>query len=155
MTEAIFGLVGVVVGALMTGGMDYFLEWRRERRERRRLTRLVALELATTAVNLRIIAADQVVRSERILTEIEPNVWRQYRDAIAAFLGDTEFEDVATSYLTLEILRGRLQVGKPLNPDDAKDARQLADFFDAGRKKLGTRSRFEGLDEATPPRSPQ
>jgi hypothetical protein len=31
MTEAIFGLVGVVVGALVTGGVSFALAWRTER----------------------------------------------------------------------------------------------------------------------------
>jgi hypothetical protein len=43
--EAIFGLVGVVVGALVTGGVQLILDWRREQRDLRRTKRLVGAEL--------------------------------------------------------------------------------------------------------------
>lgn len=45
MTAAIFGLLGVVVGGLVTGGVDYVMARRREKAELRQSTRLVADEL--------------------------------------------------------------------------------------------------------------
>jgi hypothetical protein len=53
MTNAIVGLIGVIVGGLLTGGTQLFLEWRRERNGHRRAKRLVAGELLHTEVILR------------------------------------------------------------------------------------------------------
>ncbi|HVE67448.1 MAG TPA: hypothetical protein VNB64_02585 [Solirubrobacteraceae bacterium] len=42
MTEAIFGLVGVVIGAGLTGGVQYVLAVREERESRRAVCRVLA-----------------------------------------------------------------------------------------------------------------
>jgi type II secretory pathway pseudopilin PulG len=52
--EWVVGLVGVVVGGLLTGGVTYFLEQRREKREARaaQLVMKSELEAAATAVEV-------------------------------------------------------------------------------------------------------
>ena len=53
MTAAIFGLVGVVIGALITGGTNYVLQVRAERREIRAAARLMLQELTNTGDAIR------------------------------------------------------------------------------------------------------
>jgi hypothetical protein len=48
MTAAIFGLGGVVIGALVTGATNYVLQRRAERREIRAAARLMLPELSNT-----------------------------------------------------------------------------------------------------------
>jgi len=48
LTPAIFGLVGVVVGAIVTGGAQVFLDWLHECRAVKRAKRLVSGELLQT-----------------------------------------------------------------------------------------------------------
>jgi hypothetical protein len=45
MAEAIFGLVGVLIGGLLTGGVDYFMRRREERHTMRALARALHSEL--------------------------------------------------------------------------------------------------------------
>lgn len=44
-SEAIVGLIGVVIGGMLTGGVEYVLERRRESRRARASTRLVGVAL--------------------------------------------------------------------------------------------------------------
>lgn len=45
MTQAIFGLVGVLIGGLLTGGVDYMMRRREERETMRSLARAIHAEL--------------------------------------------------------------------------------------------------------------
>lgn len=45
MTEAIFGLVGVIVGAAITGGFEVWSDGRRRKSDLRQATRLVAQDV--------------------------------------------------------------------------------------------------------------
>jgi hypothetical protein len=53
MTAAIFGLIGVVIGALITGGTNDALQVRAERRELRAAARLMLQELTDTGAAIR------------------------------------------------------------------------------------------------------
>ena len=52
MTEAIFGLIGVVVGGLISGGLSLILEWRKERVAARVAARLVREDLLPVSLGM-------------------------------------------------------------------------------------------------------
>ena len=52
MTEAIFGLLGVVVGGLISGGLSLILEWRKERVAARVAARLVREDLLPVSLGI-------------------------------------------------------------------------------------------------------
>ena len=60
-TAAIFGLLGVVVGGLVTGGVDFMLEQRRERAEQKQAQRLVGDEIESIVAGL-----DYIVERARL-----------------------------------------------------------------------------------------
>jgi hypothetical protein len=60
-TAAIFGLIGVVVGGLVTGGVDFLLDWRREGAEQKQAKRLVGDEVESIVTGL-----DHIVERGRL-----------------------------------------------------------------------------------------
>jgi len=48
-TLAIFSLMGVALGGLLTNGTQLFIEWRRQRREGRQALRLITENSSTPA----------------------------------------------------------------------------------------------------------
>lgn len=81
---AIFGLVGVVVGAVVTGGVDLVLEKLRERTERRRMRRLIAGELQTLWVQLDVAVAEGVTPRVPISDYLPDDVWLSSRPLLAS-----------------------------------------------------------------------
>ena len=105
-TAAIFGLIGVVVGGLITGGVDYFLQWRSEKAEQKRAKRLVSFEIDAIVVGLESII-ERGHLPERGLTEewrgqFLPAVeWSQQKAALALALSDEEWMLVETFYFNV------------------------------------------------------
>jgi hypothetical protein len=113
-SEAIFGLIGVVVGALTTGGTQLFLAWRAERRDIRRARRLVASELAQNLVTLASVSAEQRVARFAGGAPLVTVAWEQSRSHLAVALDDDLFTRLAFAYSRLEIDRERLNVAMDL-----------------------------------------
>jgi hypothetical protein len=114
MTAAIFGLLGVLVGALVTGFVNYVLERRRELVEARAAARLMRSEV--------------VAAGEAVATTLEEGewpisyrpTWREswiaYRRALAGRLPGEDFEAVARAYARMDQLQGGFETGRP--PDE-------------------------------------
>ena len=108
MTAAIFGLIGVVIGSLITGGTNYVLQVRAERREIRAAARLTLQELSNTAFALRF-ALD---RNDRLVLESAAHAeqWNRHGLLLARHLSDQEWDAVALGYGeggTAELLDGQ------------------------------------------------
>ncbi len=91
MTEAIFGLIGVVVGGLISGGLSLILEWRKERVAARVAARLVREDLLPVSLMI-----EDVFGGRAWLQPPEPRSrersWVEHRSRLATVM---EYEDYA------------------------------------------------------------
>jgi hypothetical protein len=111
--EWVVGLVGVVVGGLLTGGVAYFLEQRREKREARaaQLVMKSEIEAAATAVEAALSGKepkwppgwDRVGWSES---------WATYRPVLAKTVNEVDFARLAGAYLQMQLLQAGLAAGE-------------------------------------------
>jgi hypothetical protein len=103
---AIFGLVGVVLGGLLSGGVTYIMERRREQHETRAASRLLAEELrrAISFIHgvLRPIEGDW---QSRAFAELDLDVWKQNRALLASALREDAWTDVASAFEIVESLK--------------------------------------------------
>jgi hypothetical protein len=123
-TTAAFGLGGVLVGALVTAGMDYWLQKRREAAEReaerrrvRASSRLVLSVLEEVGAALQNVSQQgwwYAQDGERWAT-----VWDHERTTLAANLADDEFEQVANGFLAARMFHSQAAAANGgLNDDD-------------------------------------
>jgi len=115
MTEAAFGLAGVVVGALLSGVMTYALERRREQRLVRAAARLLEQELEPFVGPLYELRAsflmDSQERYERVARQVEEftlALWEKHRESLASSLAIGEWYSVMFAYVSLDGLRRTL-----------------------------------------------
>jgi hypothetical protein len=115
MTEAVFGLIGVVVGAIVTGGFEWFFTRRRERASARTGARLIQLELQD-----RVQVIDQWVSIRRV----EPLWWKPREQwsiqspVLAATLNGPQWEAVSRAYQEFEDTDGWIaEVERVDNPE--------------------------------------
>jgi hypothetical protein len=128
MTEAIFGLVGVVVGGLLTAGLDW---WRRrvdERGARRLAARILVDELAALGAahshrNYKVFvgAANRLVAA-----------WREYRTALAT-LRHHDWNEIQATVFVAEMLNERWADSPELWSDFDRSEKRI----DAAIKRLG------------------
>jgi hypothetical protein len=92
MAEAIFGLVGVVVGALITGGTEYVMRKRDERAQLRAAARLGYAYFRTREWELAHAVREHawLVLSGKRLTK--PEWWSEYEALFARLLSPAEWE---------------------------------------------------------------
>jgi hypothetical protein len=102
MTEAIFGLVGVVVGGLLTGLTQAWQQRRAARAEMRAGARLISAELSVLEVKLGRYGDGESGRPEL------PAVvdWPEHRAVIARELDRDDWVMVARAYAMLELWEG-------------------------------------------------
>jgi hypothetical protein len=124
MTEAIFGLVGVVVGGVLTGVVQAWQQRRTARAEMRAGARLISAELSVLQERLRRYGDGQTGRPE--LPDV---VWPAHRAVMARELDRDDWVMVARAYALLELWEG-----------DRPAAAALARDMDAARGTL------KGLD---------
>lgn len=89
MTQAIFGLVGVIVGALVTGGVSFVRDRRRESADLRAALRLVEDDFHLLLMGLRAMAKAGVWHP-RILT-MELTSWPEHRGILASHLSSDDW----------------------------------------------------------------
>jgi hypothetical protein len=115
MSEAIFGLVGVVVGATLSGFVSFALERRREHRGARASARLLEQELEpfnNLLYGLRagVLGHDEATFRAHVkeLEDFTLDLWTANREILAATLGIEEWYAVMYAYLALGRLRREL-----------------------------------------------
>lgn len=100
MTEAIFGLLGVVVGGLLSDGMTLWIEHLRVRRDARTATRLVHYELIR-AVSLLDVALD-LGSPLPFVVSFATEAWSEHRSGLARTLDTSTWDAALSAYSALE-----------------------------------------------------
>jgi len=107
MEAAIGGLIGVVIGALATGGSQLFLEWRRERRDRHRARLVIAAELHHGAVILNAVSnAGDWFTYPNVDSALPATAWQEHRSQLVASVDGDLRKRLVMAYAQLEITRG-------------------------------------------------
>jgi len=107
MTEAIFGLIGVLIGGLLNGGVTYLTERRRQAGDAKVAARLVADELEVNEVAL---GSCEKQKSLSIMSRASVSEWRKHRGTLAAALTDDEWRSLRSVFNMYEqlILMGQV-----------------------------------------------
>jgi len=134
MTAAIFGLLGVVVGGLLTGGVDYFMARRREQAELRQSTRLVADELHSLWLVVDLILERGQLLPARLPGEdtellFPTSSWHAHKAVLARALRQKEWIALATVYAAVENMRP-VMLRTPDLPLDAEGSLALTEMRD-------------------------
>jgi hypothetical protein len=103
MTEAIFGLLGVVVGSAITWGIELWRARRNDANEARVAARLVADELQSIS-NARTVDEPQF-RRQRDLA-LQQDAWVTHRAILARELTDSDWRRVREAYDALAVPPG-------------------------------------------------
>jgi hypothetical protein len=130
--EAIFGLVGVGVGGLVTGGVQLILDWRREQRDLRRTKRLVGAELREGAYLYAALShlkewPEAGSAADYILSTAE---WNEHRSYLALALDDELWDALADTYTLIRSDRGTIlqsleqNAGKPMPREKREEFRR-------------------------------
>jgi hypothetical protein len=133
MAEAVFGLIGVLVGAGLTIGWHWWLSTRNRELRKRAAGRLVLEELAGgyTAIQAAL-GQDETVKTAAMLRSaaaqgrLGASAWHQQRALLAEELGDKGWKDVSDAYLELASL-GQLDDDEAL----VKSALELEGIYKA------------------------
>lgn len=139
MTAAIFGLIGVVVGGLITGGVQIWIEHLRKRGELRTAKRLVDSELHSVTLDLEKFTTDGITPAEWRRDQLLPSLaWREHR-AILAALPDADWEQLYVVYDAIEAMRPKIQSAPPdlpLTANFRQTAAGLLRLVEALRRQL-------------------
>ncbi len=101
LVPAIFGLVGVAVGAILTGAVEWIREARRDRRRARAAARLLRSDLFLVSRILRNAISDRALPG---FIDVTPRSWLEQRDLLASELKDDEWIIVSGGCSRLQTL---------------------------------------------------
>ncbi len=144
MTIAIFSLIGVLLGGLISGGAPLILERRRERGAARRAKRLVAGELLQAGLIFRTISTLKTwPYYPDVDAAVPTSAWQEHRAYLADVLDDDLWNQLVMTYTELEIDRARFVLtsehlpGTPLTDDVIEQHKKMAMKLEELRQKLG------------------
>jgi hypothetical protein len=155
-TEAIIGLVGVVVGGLLTAAVQIFQDWRAERTNSRAAARLLSAELSVQQLILMRRASDQHASPD---SDGMPTVtdWPAQRAVMAKVLDDDKWIDVAGAYATLVIWHSENRRSRAAADARRTEMAALADQLETARyslqrfRSVSDRRQNGAADEESPP----
>lgn len=134
MTEAIIGLVGVVVGGMLTAALQVFQDWRAERTMSRAAARLLSAELSVQQeILMRRASADAAPDGDGM-----PGVadWPAQRAVMAKVLDNDEWQYVAGAYANLVIWHSESSRSSATAEGRRTEMAALADRLEAARSAL-------------------
>lgn len=102
MSEAIFGLIGVCVGAFLNGGATYALERRRDVREARLSARMLLPEVERNRQLLRMILASPYM-GHLALKQLEMQRWIEFEPRLAPSMASSGWNTVSTLYTSIQL----------------------------------------------------
>jgi hypothetical protein len=117
-TEAVIGLIGVVVGGILTGGVAYVLERRRETREAQIARRVMRAQFGQALK-----AVDDGLKGKNWPPGWKGKRWSDswvaHRQALAAKISDDDFATLAQGALYMELLQAGFETDpRPFGPCD-------------------------------------
>ena len=136
MTAAIFGLLGVFVGALITAGSNYYLALRHERVERekddhahaiavKRAARLIEQELGLAES-----VADVAIDTRRWAdVKLSTNAWQEYCPVIASELSTADWDAISSAFIFMGLIESAR--AEHVEPVSERSASQIAIFVKA------------------------
>jgi hypothetical protein len=160
--EGLFGLIGVVVGAVLSLASTYLTARRGELRSTKRARRLVAAELETMRTHLLVILDERRV-PERLTAATEPDAyiptlaWRVWRDSLAGGLDEDLWIELPRIYAAAETLRETLvnrRGGEPLEPREIEVIQLLVRAAALAEARLVGKSAEPALLPAEPAAAP-
>jgi hypothetical protein len=101
-TAAIFGLLGVLVGGVLNGVVQWRLDIARQRAAARGARRLVGEEMLR---DLTAIASSVSHGTTVLLRELSKDAWAQHREALAGVVTDDEWFRLVEGYASVQIVR--------------------------------------------------
>jgi hypothetical protein len=118
--SALIGLIGVAIGALLSGLATFLLARRAEKQQARAAARLLEAELRQIIGRLDLLTSNPIVdgRPPRhlpklglvalcdILSAPKPQLWDEHKAILAAVLSIDDWYAVATAYESIDALRG-------------------------------------------------
>jgi hypothetical protein len=96
-TEAIFGLIGVVIGGLLSGGVSYLADRRRSKAGTRIAARLMCSEIESNQVASRMSLGSRTWAQVKVGLKAE--AWQGHQGPLASTLTDDEWGSVDTYYV--------------------------------------------------------
>lgn len=146
MTEAIFGLVGVIIGAFLSGAVALAVDARRDRRDCIVAARLVSHEISMLSAEI-----EFWIKAKQISTDALPlprSSWDENRVALARALPAPDWEMVSATYTWVDLINGDPLTSKEMNDDLVDYYRSVHTEMTGGIKSL------EPLVEGMRPRVP-
>jgi hypothetical protein len=124
MTGAIFSLIGVVVGGLLTAVIQALQQGRSDRATARAASRLLSAELSEQHVFLdALINQDTGIPMDGELPAV--SAWPEYRAVMARLLDDETWQAVAGAYVELSIFHSEEALDLRAVDDQVQHARAL------------------------------
>ena len=148
MSAAIFGLIGVVVGAVMNGALSMLAQRRTERADLRSAARLVRTEL----VGFRALALESARRAADELPQLHgatPVLWHGNRALLSRGLAVKDWEAVALAYAHVDALLSVLVYesdGTLLDWRQREAQRLLLDLVDPAERAAKTLRAAAGVE---------
>lgn len=105
MSEAVFGLIGVVVGVALSAWFSELAEFRRNRAEGRVASRMLERELRTTARSLRHWITVRSATTPPREDVLRFRAWKLYHAAVARSARASDWEVVSECYLGFHEMR--------------------------------------------------
>ena len=139
--DAVLPLIGVVIGAVLGGGMTYLLDKRREERAAKAGLRLLVHELQGTMLRWHTLTkswddeptaenADQLI-SDLKNRPYETALWKDHQEVLASSLSLDEWEGAADVYKVIRAVEDAARTGTT-----AEDWMELPDVMKAAQESL-------------------
>jgi hypothetical protein len=134
--DAVLPLIGVVIGAVLGGGVAFLLDRRREQRAARAALRLVVEELRRTRLSWGRVAgewkeAPTAETADRLIAELQGKrwataQWKNHQEVLAASLSRENWEAVADAYQLIGLIDAALDEAADTAADSESSAELLA-----------------------------
>lgn len=116
---AIYGVAGVIAGAILTGGIDALSQWRERKHKKRAAARVVYSDLHWARD---ILESALVEDGWGDIPRFEFDDWLRYRDALSDSMPASSFHAVAGTFYGLKVLARIREAGAPFPVKSSEDS---------------------------------
>jgi hypothetical protein len=131
MSEVLTGLVGIVVGGVLTGAIEQWGAWRARKRDLRTATRLILTDAVQSASLLEFALENVEWWPDNLRPPTEE--WQQYRQDLAAAMSPDDLDTVQNAFRYLTVLDNQRQGGKSF----ASSRKAIEEVRDAVHESAG------------------